>query len=180
MWLNIVRLVSWLRRGIRLRGTLFRLLVWLSIIRLRLGICWNTILSSFDFLKTLMVGKPYTFTSSNSLATESILATTTLQYNCYSQNQFNSIQTYVSESAYFSPSLSQVGISSLQWPNHRAYNSTKTSFSVFMATSSKFLLTKTQTGSLFTSPSKLRPSLKFLKRAMMPEASNLYSSRAAV
>ena len=86
MRLNIARLVSRLRLGIRLKGILFRLLVWSSIIGLRLGICWNTILSSFDFLKTLMVGKPYTFTSSNSLATESILATTTLQYNCYSQN----------------------------------------------------------------------------------------------
>ena len=75
MLLNIARLVSRLR--IRLKGILFRLLVWLSIIGLRLGICWNTVLS-FDFLKTLMVGKSYTFTSSNSLAAESILATTTL------------------------------------------------------------------------------------------------------
>ena len=56
MLLNIARLVSRLR--IRLKGILFRLLVWLSIIGLRLGICWNTILSSFDFLKTLMVEKP--------------------------------------------------------------------------------------------------------------------------
>ena len=57
-------------------------------------------ISFVPFLKSLMVGKPCTFTSSNSLAVESILAITT-----------------VSESAYFSPSLSQIGASCLQCPH---------------------------------------------------------------
>ena len=57
----------------------------------------STLLS--PFLNSLMVGKPWTLMFSNSLAVESILAMTTS-----------------SESANFSPSLSQMGTSCLQWP----------------------------------------------------------------
>ena len=63
----------------------------------------NLLTVSFPFGKHFIVGKLWTLTSSNSLAVASILAI-----------------TIASESAYFSPNLSQIGASCLQCPHQGA------------------------------------------------------------